>query len=137
MIDRVISSGMPALGRLSWVTVTSTESAVVGVLQPGSVRTNKIKLQLPSMGGRRVRLPTYLVQLAAGPHVCWFGEVLQETDAPVSQLENAIEAHAVSSGVVGAEVARNLLAIGEISFPSIETVEEPPQARLFPSRSAG
>lgn len=131
MIDRVISSGMPALGRLSWVTVTSTASAVVGVLQPGSVRTNKIKLQLPPVGGRRVRLPTDAVQLAAGQHVCWFDEVIQETGALVSQLEQAIEAHAISSGVVGAEVPRNLLAIGEISFQHIEPSEESPQARLF------
>lgn len=136
MIDRVITSGMPALGRLSWVTVTSTESAIVGVLQPGSVRTNKIKLQLPSVGGRRVRLPTGLVQLAAGQHVCWFDEVLEETDALVSQLEHAIEAHAVSSGVLGTEVARNLLAIGEISFQNIEPVEDSPQARLPLSSSA-
>lgn len=118
-VDHVISSNLPAIGRLSWVTVLSTRSALVGVLQPGTVRTNKVSVQLPEISERPVRLPTGAVQLTCGSYSCWFDDVIAAVSHLISQIEMEIDVHVQRHGLHGIEAGRNVLMVGEISFEEL------------------
>jgi hypothetical protein len=116
-VDSVVASKMPAIGRLSWVTVVSTESALVCTLDPGTVRTAKKSLPLIDVGGRSVVLPTGAILLSAGSTKAWLEDAASAVHNLVGALEFHIETLVEQSGIVGAEAGRNFLVVAEISFP--------------------
>lgn len=132
-VDQVLSSNMPAVGRLSWVTVFSTTSARVCVLEPGSMRTQKKSLSLPDVGGGSVHLPTGVISLSAATYMTRFDDVLKAVARLLKALEQTVESFAVANDVVGVEVGRDLLLCGDISFfvEVLPHATNDPQLRLF------
>lgn len=116
-IEGVLASNMPAIGRLSWVTVISTESALFCALDPGTVRSTKKAITLPDVGGRSVVLPTSAVLLSAGSTKAWLDEASLAVHKLVAALESYLEKLVSENNLSGVEAGRNFLAVGEISFP--------------------
>lgn len=131
-IDSVLSSNMPALGRLSWVTVTSVETALLCTLDPGTIRTKRKSVALPTVGGRSVVVPTGAIQLSAGNSNAWLDEAAVAVHSLVGLVEAHIEHFAREQNLVGVEAGRNLLAVAEISFSEqIAVPFDHPQLSLF------
>jgi predicted nucleotidyltransferase len=131
-VEMVLSSNMPAIGRLSWVTVTSTRSAVVCVLDPSTLRTRRKSMSFPDMAGRQLVSPTSAVLLSAGRSEAWLDDATRAVYKLVDALEVFVSAYAQRAGLLGVEAGRDVAMFGELSFPEeMATIEDSHQLGLF------
>lgn len=130
-VDRVVASNMPAIGRLSWITVESTQRVLSCVLDPGTARTTKKSMKLP-LGGRSIVVPTGAILLSAGGSQAYLEDAAAAVAELVGLLEAYVEQVAAGSGVPDAQAGRDFLAVGELALPDQIPVQfHSPQGNLF------
>lgn len=130
-VDRVISSNMPAIGRLSWITVESTQRVLTCVLDPGTSRTPKVSMKLP-IGGRTIVVPTGAILLASGGSQAYLEDAAAAVSGLVGMLEDYVVQVAAQTGAGDLQANRDFLAVGELAFPGELPVEgNSPQGALF------
>jgi hypothetical protein len=122
-IDQVLSCNLPAIGRLSWVTMLSTRAALVGVLEPGTLRTQRKAIQLPFVGERPIRPATGAIQLTSGPCSCWLDDIMAALSELIAAIEQNVEYHVVRNSRLGQKAPRNMLLLGQISFEEVEPTQ--------------
>lgn len=88
---------MPAIGRLSWITVESTQRVLSCVLGPGTSRKPKVSMKIP-LGGRTIVMPSGAILQAAGGSQAYLEDAATAVSDLVVLLEDYVEHIATERG---------------------------------------
>lgn len=106
--EYVIARKGTALGVLSWFTVLKQKplEGVICTIIPGTTQVGSAPVVNPA--GRRIEIPTGLIQLSAGEHVGNLSEILPEMEKRIRGLEKALQIslneQLPNAGAAGADV---------------------------------